>query len=95
MDGMDTMGTEGGALFQNLCTCLMWLLVCLTCPLSVPILLMWWCCQGMCPLGADGCMGMENCQGMDCLGPECCGPDCCPGQDTGEAMGFAGYADTV
>ncbi len=56
MDGFEGFGGSEAA-SHDLCNCCMWLMICVTCPISIPLMGLWWCCQFMCPIGPDGCFG--------------------------------------
>ena len=61
MDGSDynSDGTGGEEPFfacQSCLNVLLLLLICVTCPISLPLLLACWCCQNFCMMG-DGCLG--------------------------------------
>ena len=45
--------------FEVLCRWVMILLVCLTCPISIPLMALCWCCQYFCPLGPEACLDQE------------------------------------
>ena len=70
---MDGSGMEGGYAADegmycpDMCNCCLWLLICLTCPISLPLMAMWWCCQSVCPMGTDDCCFCFN-QGEEGMG---------------------------
>ena len=77
MDGYSGSGIEGegfataadeGMYCQDMCNCCLWLLICLTCPISLPLMAMWWCCQYICPVGPDDCCAVCLGHGDDGLG---------------------------
>lgn len=57
MEGIEGMSGDEGICHQ-MCRCLAWAFVCLTCPISVPIMGLCWCCQVLCPVGPEAlCLG--------------------------------------
>ena len=65
MEGMEGLSGEEGLWCQDLCNCCLWVLICLTCPISLPLLAAWWCCQAVCPtMGFDDCCANNGDEGM-------------------------------
>ena len=58
MDGFE--GNDPSTMCGTVCHCLMWALVCITCPISLPLLGLCWCCQEVCPIGPDAFFGLGD-----------------------------------
>lgn len=61
---MEGLSGEEGLWCQDLCNCCLWVLICLTCPISLPLMAAWWCCQAACPTGFDDCCANHGDEGM-------------------------------
>ena len=55
---MDGFEATDASVCGPVCHCLMWVLICLTCPISLPLMAAWWCCQEICPVGPDALFGL-------------------------------------
>ena len=55
---MDGFEATDASVCGPVCYCLMWVLICLTCPISLPLMAAWWCCQEICPVGPDALFGL-------------------------------------
>ena len=54
MDGYEGLQNSNfTSMFSGCCHCLAWLLICATCPISVPILMIMCCLGSACPFGGD------------------------------------------
>ena len=60
MDGVEGMAGNGNGICHQFCHCLAWAFICVTCPISVPLMGLCWCCQMLCPVGPEACLGDAN-----------------------------------